>query len=93
MPEIEAALLALSVHGSANGTVPRDRVIKAFRSFIKERPPMAGFVASKLAEWHYWEAASDYSALLKADAIADPASRLAIETYLQQSIAAQAALQ
>src|SRR5262249_22473158 len=30
MPEIEAALLALHVHGDADRTVPRQRVIRAF---------------------------------------------------------------
>src|SRR5262249_6107554 len=41
MPEIEAALLALNVHGEANHTVPRARVIEAYRTFIRMRPPMA----------------------------------------------------
>ena len=48
MPEIEAALLALNVHGDANRTVPRERVIQAYRAFIRERPPMAGFVAAAI---------------------------------------------
>lgn len=51
LPEIEAALLALSVQGEANGVVPRERVIKAYRSFIIARKPMAGFVAMELADW------------------------------------------
>ena len=51
MPEIEAALLALQVHGNANGTVPRERVIQSYRAFIRERPAMAGFVAQQLADW------------------------------------------
>jgi len=44
MPEIEAALLALKIHGDANRTVPRERVIQAYRAFIREHAPMAGFV-------------------------------------------------
>jgi hypothetical protein len=59
MPEIEAALLALSVHGGADGAVSRERVIQAYRLFIKERKPMAGFVAQELADWEYWDATSD----------------------------------
>src|SRR6202047_5237429 len=54
MPEIEAALLALNVHGDANRTVPRERVIQAYRAFIRERPPMAGFVAKQLGDGDYW---------------------------------------
>lgn len=90
MPEIEAALLALNVHGDANRTVPRERVIQAYRTFIRERPPMAGFVAPQLAEWNSWDAATEYAALLKSGAIKDPASELAIVSYLQSAAAAGA---
>lgn len=93
LPEIEAALLALNVHGGANATVPRDRVIQAYLYFIRERAPMAGFVALQLADWGYWDAAAEYAELLKSDVIKDPASRLAIESYLQRSAATKAALQ
>ena len=78
MPEIEAALLALNVHGDADRTVPRERVIQAYRVFIRERPPMAGFVAPQLADWDYWDAAAEYAALLKSNAIKDPASEFAV---------------
>jgi len=63
MPEIEAALLALNVHGDANRTVFRERVIQAYRTFIRERPPMAGFVAPQLADWDYWDVTTEYVAL------------------------------
>lgn len=85
MPEIEAALLALGVHGSADAAVPRERVIAAYRIFIAERKPMAGFVATQLADWGHWDATSDYAALLKTDAVKDPASHLAVVNYLQRS--------
>jgi hypothetical protein len=87
LPEIEAALLALAVHGDANLTVPRERVIQAYRTFIRERPPMAGFVAPQLADWNYWDAAAEYAALLKSNAIKDPASEFAIVNYLQSAAA------
>ncbi|SEE81873.1 hypothetical protein SAMN05444161_7294 [Rhizobiales bacterium GAS191] len=93
MPEIEAALLALNVHGDANRTVPRERVIEAYRAFIRERPPMAGFVAPQLADWDYWDATTEYAALLKSNAIKDPASEFAVIVYLQRAAAAKAALQ
>jgi hypothetical protein len=85
LPEIEAALLALSVHGGADALVPRARVIAAYRRFIRERKPMAGFVAQELAGWGYWGATSDYVALLQSGAVKDPASHFAIVNYLQRS--------
>jgi hypothetical protein len=93
MPEIEAALLALNVQGDANGTVPRERVIQAYRAFIKERPPMAGFVAEQLADWNYWDSTTEYAALLSSNVIKDEASQLAVRDYLHRAAAAQAALQ
>lgn len=94
LPEIEAALLALSVHGAANVAVPRARVIAAYRAFMRERKPMAGFVANELADWEYWDATEDYVALLKSNAVKDPAAHFMIVNYLQRSpsLAAKAAL-
>jgi hypothetical protein len=94
LPEIEAALLALSVQGGANGAIPRARVIMAYRAFIRERKAMAGFVASELADWEYWDATKDYVALLKSNAVKDPAAHFMIVNYLQRSPnpAAKAAL-
>jgi len=93
LPEIEAALLALNVHGDANRTVPRERVIQAYRFFIRERPPMSGFVAPQLADWNYWDATADYEALLNAKTLKDPASEFAVVTYLRRAASAKAALQ
>jgi hypothetical protein len=91
VPEIEQALLALSVHGDANRTNPRERVIQAYRTFIRERPAMAGYVAPQLANWKYWDAAPEYAALLKSNAILDPASEFAVTSYLRSAAAAGAA--
>jgi hypothetical protein len=85
MPEIAAALQALSEHGKENGAVPRQRVVEAYRVFIKERTPMAAFVAGDLAEWEYWDATPEYVALLTSNVVPDPASRYAIVNYLQRS--------
>src|SRR5262245_45243644 len=93
--EVEAALLALGVHGGANAAVPRERVIQAYRLFINERNPMAGLVAQQLAEWEHWDATPEYVSLLKSDVPRDPASHFAIINYLQRSPhpAARAALE
>ena len=93
MPEIEAALLALNVLGDANGSVPRERVIEAYRDFIRQRPAMAGFVAPQLADWNYWDAAPDYSALVKTNATMDPASQMAIGLYLRRAAEAGIVIQ
>ncbi|WP_331372384.1 hypothetical protein [Sinorhizobium chiapasense] len=85
LPEIEAALLALSVHGGANGVVPRARIVEAYLSFIKVRKPMAGFVAMELADWRAWEATADYVGIIKSKAVKDPAGQFAILSYLHRS--------
>jgi hypothetical protein len=90
LPEIEAALLALAVHGDADATVPRERVVAAYRLFIRERKPMAGFVAHELAEWQAWDATGDYVALLQAGLVTDPAEEFAILSYIGQSPDAEA---
>jgi hypothetical protein len=92
MPEIEGVLLALKVHGEADRTVSRKRVIEAYRTFMRKRPPMAGFVAQQLADWDYWDAATEYTALLSSGAVKDPASHFAVVNYLQRAAVAKAAL-
>jgi len=90
MLETQAALAALSEQGKANGAVPRDRVIRAYRVFIRERKPIAGFVAQDLAEWNYREVVPEYASLLKSTVAQHPASRRAIVAYLQASPRADA---
>lgn len=85
LPEIEAARLALSVHGGVDGTVPRQRVVEAYRFFIHEREGMAGFVAQDLADWQVWDATGDYVEILRSNRVRDPASQFAIVTYLRES--------
>jgi len=81
--EIEAALVALRVHGDTEEAVPRSRVIQAFVLFIREQPSLAGLVAAKLAEWNDWDVVPEYTALLESGAPQDPASRDAITKYLE----------
>ena len=88
--EIKAALLALSVHGNANGALLRERVIQAYRVFMKARPEIAGYVAQDLAAWQYWEAVPEYVALMKSDLAQQYPSRVAALAYLRQSPSAEA---
>ena len=89
-PEIKAALLALSVHGHTTGVIPRERVIEAYRVFMKAHPEIAGNVAPDLAAWQYWDAVPDYLALMKSGVRQQYPSRLAMLAYLQQSPNARA---
>ena len=82
--EIAAALLALSVHGNAPGAISRDRVIAAYRLLIRERPPLAGYVAQDLATWRYWDVVPEFTALLESDTL-HYSSRVAIASYLRAS--------
>jgi hypothetical protein len=83
--ELEAALLALSVLGNANGAIPRDRVIRSYGLFMQEHKELAGFVAWDLAAWQYWGAVPMYLALMKSNVRQNFASRVAALAYLHQS--------
>ncbi|MBL8419475.1 MAG: hypothetical protein JNK92_02460 [Dechloromonas sp.] len=87
--EIEAALLALSVQGNAHGVIPRERVIQAYRGYMKAHPDNAGAVAADLADWGYWDAVPEYQALMNSSVRQRPASLLAIKAYLQKSSVAK----
>jgi hypothetical protein len=89
-PEIRAALLALSVHGNAGGVIPRERVIRSYRLFMKAHPEIAGYVAEDLAAWQYWDAVPEYVALMRSEVRQQFPSRLATLAYLRQSPSAEA---
>jgi hypothetical protein len=84
-PEIKAALLALSVHGNANGAISRERVIQSYRVFMKAHPEIAGDVAPDLAAWQYWDAVPDYLALMNSGVRQQYPSHVAMQAYLEQS--------
>ena len=88
--ELQALLLALSVQGSANETISRERVIESYRMFIDVHKSLAGFVAQDLAAWNYWDVGPQYIALMRSDIAQHPASRYAMLNYLRQSPRADA---
>jgi hypothetical protein len=55
LPEIEAAILALRVHGDADGVISRDRALASFRSFFEDREPLVFLIVPDLARWEEWE--------------------------------------
>jgi hypothetical protein len=83
LPEIEAALLALSVQGTADRTIPRASIVSAYRRFIRARPQMAAFVAQDLSDWQAVEAVDDMEAAIRSGAIKDPGSQFAVLSYLK----------
>lgn len=82
--EVQAALVALSVHGADDTTIARERIVETYLRFIAARPPLAGLVAQDLANWQVWEATPAYAALLER-ADLSIASRVAIAQYLRVS--------
>jgi hypothetical protein len=85
LPEIEAALLALSEQGKVNVRIPRERVVEAYRLFIREYKTQAGLVAKDLADWNSWDFAPAFLALLRSGIPIRDASRTSIIDYLRRN--------
>jgi hypothetical protein len=82
--DLQAALIALSVHGEDAGTIPRERVAAAYLRFIEQRRAYAGLVAQDLAAWGVWDATPAYVRLVDAPDLPF-VSRIAIMQYLRES--------
>jgi hypothetical protein len=85
LPEIEAALLALSEQGKVNAGIPRERVVEAYRLLIREHKTQAGLVAKDLADWDCWDFAPAFCALLRSGIPIRDTSRTAILEYLRRN--------
>jgi hypothetical protein len=83
--EIQAALVALSVHGTESDRVPRDRIVDTYLRFIQARPSFAGWVAQDLATWRVWSATPHYVGLIASSEDLPFSSRIAILNYLRLS--------
>lgn len=84
LPEIEAALLALSVQGTADAVIPRREVVSAYGAFVHAHPQMAGFIVQDLSDWGSFDLANALETIVKSGAIRDPASLYAVMSYLQR---------
>ncbi len=80
--DVQAALLALSVHGADASAVSQSQVVAAYGRFVQSNPQRAGFVASDLAAWGHWEFAEAFGAALRAGSTQVFASRYAMVFYL-----------
>lgn len=88
--DVQAALVALSVHGNEGGRLSRAQVTQAYLRLIRQRPQAAGLVAQDLASWQVWEATPLYASVVERSDLSF-ASRVAIAQYLRLSPHPQAA--
>lgn len=88
--QVQAALLALSVHGTDGVAVSKDQVVASYSLFITRNPQRAGFVASDLASWGRWEFAEAFGAALRSGEAQVFASRYAMVFYLLRNPRPQA---
>ena len=64
LQEIEAAVLALRVHGNTDAAVSRERVLAAYRSFFDDREPLVFLIVPDLTRWKDWESKDRLVAVL-----------------------------
>jgi len=88
--DVQAALLALSVHGTDGAAVSKEQVVAAYARYIARNPHRAGFVASDLANWGRWEFAEAFGAALRSGDAQVFSSRYAMVFYLLRNPRPQA---
>ena len=89
-PQVQAALLALSVHGGEAVRVTRQQVVAVYASFIAANPQRAGLVASDLGTWAQWDFAPALAAALHSGPSHAFTSRYSIVFYLLRNPTPQA---
>ena len=52
--EIIAAVDALRLHGSADGTIPRSRIMASYQLLLRERPALAELIIEDCQRWEEW---------------------------------------
>lgn len=83
LPEIEAAVLALRVHGDADDAISRDRVIAAYHTFFDDREPLIFYIAADLARWEDWDSKERLVEIAEARGDDLPEIRRQVEAYLK----------
>lgn len=83
--EVQAAVMALGVHGGDGVRVERERVVAAYGRLAAGNPAMAGFAASDLAGWGHWDMGPIYAEILRSGRSLPFASRYAMVFYLLRS--------
>lgn len=83
--EVQAAVMALGVHGTDGARVTRERVVAAYARLAAGNPAMAGFAASDLAGWGHWDMGPVYAEILGSGRPLAFAARYAMVFYLLRS--------
>ena len=83
--QVQAAVLALSVHGNDGARLPRERIVAAFAALARHQPALAGLAASDLAAWGHWELGPRYAEILQSGQPLAFAARYAMVFYLLRS--------
>ncbi|MFN7768828.1 MAG: hypothetical protein ACK5UC_16625 [Planctomycetaceae bacterium] len=71
--ERRAALLALSVQGTAEGVIPRSAVVAVYERILEQRPDLADRVAADLADWNEASLVGPLQRILDAGGVAEGA--------------------
>lgn len=87
--EVQAAVLALGVHGNDGVRVSRQRVVAAYQTLAQRNPAMAGFAASDLAAWEHWEFGTRFAQILHSGEPMVFAARYPMVFFLLRSPRAQ----
>ena len=80
--EVQAAVLALAVHGADGVRLERSQVVRAYASLIAGNPRMAGLAASDLANRGHREFGAAYAGILRSGQPLAFAARYAMVFYL-----------
>jgi hypothetical protein len=59
LDEIIEAVAALSLHGQADGRIPRARIAASYHLFLEERPPLLEMIIEDCARWQDWSFAPE----------------------------------
>ncbi|MEO6624441.1 MAG: hypothetical protein ABIN37_06375 [Burkholderiaceae bacterium] len=87
--EVQAAVLALGVHGGDGVRVSRRRVVSAYETLARRNPAMVGYAASDLAAWGHWEFGTYFAQILRSGAPTAFTARYPMVFFLLRSPRAQ----
>ena len=87
--EVQAAVLALGVHGNDGGRISRERTVAAYQTLALRNPAMAGYAASDLAAWGHWEFGTRFVEILRSGVPMEFSARYPMVFFLLRSPRAQ----
>lgn len=81
LDELIEAVAALSLHGQADGQIPRARITASYHLFLEERPPLLEMIIEDCAKWEDWSFAPKVIELYESGT--QPWNNKTILTYLR----------